>query len=169
MTGPVTGFGSFLRSVVALAPNNAWAVGGNLIEHFDGTSWSVVASPQAGNGNDLFGVAAVSANDIWAVGSFVDPNTNVDRTLTLHWDGTSWSVIPSPNVTSTDSNSTASDSLTGVTANSNGDVVAVGGASLSNGQGNGLILANNEPPGSTTFAPAPPPPSPPSPGGGIID
>jgi len=158
VTGPVVGFGSFLRSVVALAPNNAWAVGGNLIEHFDGTSWSVVTSPQVGSGNDLFGVAAVSANNVWAVGRFVDPNANVDRTLTLHFDGTSWSIISSPNVTAGDN-----DFLTGVTASSTGDVVAVGAAPLTNGQSNPLILANNEPAGST---PVTPPTPLPIPGGG---
>jgi len=163
VSGPATGFGSFLRSVVALAPNNAWAVGGGLIEHFDGTSWSVVSSPQAGNGNNLLGVAAVSANNVWAVGNFVDPNANVERTLTLHFDGTSWSVISSPNVTAGDN-----DGLSGVTVSSTGDVVAVGAAPLTNGQSNPLILANNEPPGSTPVTPPTPIPSP-SPSSGITD
>jgi hypothetical protein len=168
VTAPSPGFGSNLRSVVALAPNNVWAVGQtpsasdeSLIEHFDGTSWSVVPSPNVGVGDDLTGVAAVSANNVWAVGSFVDPNANVDRTLTEHFDGTSWSVIPSPNVTAT-----GGGSLAGVTAlPSTGDVVAVGVAPLSNGQANGLILANNEPSGATPVGPASPSPTPsPSPG-----
>jgi hypothetical protein len=131
-----------------------------VIEHWNGTSWSVVPSPNGGGGaamNELTGVAAVSANNIWAVGSFLDPNANVFRSLTEHWDGTSWSVIPSPNVTR------ASDSLSSVTANSNRDVVAVGDAALSNGEGNGLVLANNEPAGSTTFSPSPTPTPTPSP------
>src|SRR5438552_4123879 len=39
-----------------------------LIEHWDGTSWSVIPSPNVGtNDNELYGVAAVSSNDIWAV------------------------------------------------------------------------------------------------------
>jgi hypothetical protein len=173
VSAPSPGIEPFLSSVVALAPNNVWGVGETtgvngsfgtgqtLIEHWDGTSWSVVTSPNAGGGspsaaNELLGVAAISANDIWAVGRFLDPNTNVYRTLTEHWDGTSWSVIPSPSATAGDS-----DSLTGVTANSNGDVVAVGEAPLSNGQANGL--ANNEPSGGTPVGPANRPPSPPAP------
>jgi hypothetical protein len=155
VSSPSPGIEPFLSSVVALAPNNAWAVGETtvvngsigtgqaLIEHWDGSSWNVVPSPNVGGGspsafNELSGVAAVSANNVWPVGRFPDPNTNVYKTLTENWDGSSWSVIPSPNVTSGDSNS-----LSGVTATSNGDVVAVGEAPLSNGKGNGLILANN--------------------------
>lgn len=173
VTGPSPGFEPILRSVAALAPNNVWAVGqasssssGALIEHFDGTSWSVVASPGAGGSNNqLFSVAGISANNVWAVGRYLDPNTNAYRTLTLNWNGTSWSVVPSPNVTAGDD-----DFLVGVTAlPSTGDVVAVGEAPLANGQSNGLILANNEPSGSTPVglptprlapasAPAPPTP-----------
>jgi hypothetical protein len=170
VTAPSPGFGSNLRSVVALAPNNVWAVGQtasssdeSLIEHFDGASWSVVPSPNVGISPGLTGVAAVSANNVWAVGSFVDTTANVDRTLTEHFDGTSWSVIPSPSVTASGGGSLAS-----VTAlPSTGDVVAVGVAPLSNGQANGLILANNEPSGATPVGPANPSPSPP-PGSGTF-
>ena len=41
---------------------------GTLTEHWNGTAWSVVASPNAGTINSLQSVAAVSANDVWAVG-----------------------------------------------------------------------------------------------------
>ena len=108
-------------------------------------------------------MAAVSANDIWAVGEFLDPSLNEYQTLTEHWDGTSWSVIHSPNAT------TGHNYLTGVTALSTGDVVAVGGATAADGQtGTDLILANNEPLGSAPIPPANPP-SPPQPLPGIID
>src|SRR5438270_5385362 len=59
----------------------------NLIDHWDGTTWSLISSPNPGaNLNRLYGVTAISANDVWAVGSSI-----------LHWDGSSWSVVPSPN------------------------------------------------------------------------
>ena len=78
------------------------------------------------------------------------------QTLTEQWDGTSWSVIPSPNVTAGgDDVPRRRDGPP-----SNGDVVAVGGATLSNGQSNSVILANNEPSGSTPVGPANPSPSP---------
>jgi hypothetical protein len=45
--------------------------------------------------NELLGVTAVSANVIWAVGRF-EPSPSFFETLTLHWTGISWSVVPSP-------------------------------------------------------------------------
>ncbi|MBV8487256.1 MAG: hypothetical protein JO161_03145, partial [Planctomycetaceae bacterium] len=144
-------FDSVLTAVTALALNNVWAVGtsgggsGNtLIEHFDGTSWSVVPSPNPTSSplgqNVLSGIAAVSASDIWAVGHFTDPTSGFERTLTEHFDGTSWSVIASPN------GSTGHNDLNGVTAlgDGTGTVVAVGYAndSQSSSNTNGLILRN---------------------------
>jgi hypothetical protein len=82
------------------------------------------------------GVAAVSANDIWAVGVFTDPLTDFSRTLTEHWDGTKWSVVPSPNATG------GHNALNGVAALSSGTVVAVGYAIDANGHTNNLILQN---------------------------
>lgn len=116
---PSVGTGaSQLNGVVALAPNDAWAVGFStpvappksaptltLIEHWDGTSWSVVPSPNVGpnsmyQSNRLFGVTAVSANDIWAFGSyFAASGSGHQMTLLLHWDGASWTIAPSPNPT----------------------------------------------------------------------
>jgi hypothetical protein len=68
-----------------------------LIEHWDGTEWQVVASPniQAAN-HYLYGVTAVAADDAWAVGLY-EPQGGGNRTLILHWDGISWSIVPSPN------------------------------------------------------------------------
>jgi len=113
-TGP-----NVLNGVVALAPNDVWAVGYStasqqpppgkfdvptktLIEHYDGTGWSVVPSPNVGpnsqyQSNKLYGVTAVSPTDIWAFGSyFAASGSEYQMTLILHWDGTSWSLVPSP-------------------------------------------------------------------------
>ncbi len=144
VAAPSPAFDSSLRSVVALAPNNVWAVGATdvgptrtLIEHWDGTSWSVVASPNSsGTSNVLIGVAAVSANDILAVGTFQDPATGFQRTLTEHWNGTSWSVVASPN------SGAGHNALNGVTALSDGTVVAVGYGGDSSGNFNNLVLQN---------------------------
>ncbi len=40
-----------------------------LIEHWNGTTWSIVPADQPPNGADLFGVARVTSTDIWAVGN----------------------------------------------------------------------------------------------------
>ena len=117
-TGP-----NCLNGVVALAPDNVWAVGYStatqkpppgqydvptmtLIEHYDGTSWSVVSSPNVGpnsqyQSNRLKSVTAVSPADIWAYGSyFAASGSENQMTLLLHWNGTAWSLAPSPNPTS---------------------------------------------------------------------
>jgi hypothetical protein len=107
-----------LNAVLALAPNNVWAVGFStpaappkraatltLIEHFDGTSWAVVPSPNVGpnsanQSNRLLGLTANSANDIWAFGSyFAADGSGHQMTLLLHWDGTSWTIASSPSPT----------------------------------------------------------------------
>jgi hypothetical protein len=107
-----------LNGVLALAPNDVWAVGFStpeppptedatltLIEHFDGTSWTVVPSPNVGpksiyQSNRLFGLTANSPTDIWAFGSyFAASGSENQMTLLLHWDGASWTVAPSPNPT----------------------------------------------------------------------
>ena len=71
-----------------------------LIEHFDGTAWSVVTSPNPASDNALAGISAVSATDIWAVGTQADPGVTPERPLALHWDGSGWSVVAAPNPTS---------------------------------------------------------------------
>lgn len=68
-----------------------------LIEHWNGTQWSVVASPDTTSPvNQLFGIAALSASDIWAVGTSQASN-NIQHTLIEHWNGTKWSIVASPN------------------------------------------------------------------------
>jgi hypothetical protein len=106
-----------LNAVVALAPDNAWAVGFStpgraeesatltLILHWDGTTWSVVPSPNVGpksesQSNRLLGITANSPNDIWAFGSyFASDGSGHQMTLLLHYDGTNWTIAPSPNPT----------------------------------------------------------------------
>ena len=68
-----------------------------LIEKWDGKQWSVVSSPSPGAGfNVLQGVVALSAKDVWAVG-YESPGEIPIVTLVEHWDGTSWSLVSSPN------------------------------------------------------------------------
>src|SRR5438876_2306731 len=97
--------------------NDIWALGfgnvnGTLIEHWNGTAWSVVPSPNVVG--PLYGVATVSVNDVWAMGF------SGVRTLIEHWDGTSWSVVSSPNV------GAGSNQLVRSAAVSANDVWAVG-------------------------------------------
>ncbi|SRR6266487_1869621 len=79
-----------------------------LTEQWNGASWSVVPSPNVSGANLLFGVTAVSESSVWAVGQFINSSTTLRQTLTEQWNGSSWSVVPSPNVGSSD------NSLSGV-------------------------------------------------------
>jgi hypothetical protein len=72
--------------VAAVSASDVWAVGDynnaastssgseqTLTEHWDGTSWHAVPSPNPGSfSNILIGVAAVPARDAWAVGVYVN-------------------------------------------------------------------------------------------------
>ncbi len=106
VSSPNVDAGGYVRGIAAVSANNVWMVGFScldsagcttfttLIEHWNGTSWSVVPGPDTGAGNSILrAISAHSANDIWAVGS---RNTNAS-TLTEHWNGTAWSIVPSPN------------------------------------------------------------------------
>jgi hypothetical protein len=99
-----------LASVSASGPSEAWAVGtfqndnaadAPLAEHRNATTWKSVAIPEpAGMQATLSGVDDISPTDAWAVGtSFPDGLgvTPAGLTLIEHWNGTAWSIVPSPN------------------------------------------------------------------------
>jgi hypothetical protein len=101
--------GSHLTDVIALSANDAWAVGSwfdrfsyahTLTIHWDGVAWSVVPSPEhtadGALANYLEGVSAATPNDIWAVGSYNNDPQTYSRSLLLHWNGSAWSLVPSP-------------------------------------------------------------------------
>jgi hypothetical protein len=102
---------SFLLGVAAVSPTNIWAVGYSvisseaeldqtLIEHWNGSNWSIVPSPNPpGSGNNtLHAVAVLSAGNIWAVGGTCCNSNGGPKTLVEHWNGTTWSIVPSPTV-----------------------------------------------------------------------
>jgi hypothetical protein len=137
--------GSFLVSVTALSPSDAWAVGwyyltggeasNTLALHWDGTRWAVARSPNPlrGSFDVLNGVSALSASDAWAVGSYQNA-TGRQRNLILHWNGTSWATVASPKPGGIDDSY-----LSAVSVLSTSDAWAVGYYSTGSGQKN-LIL-----------------------------
>jgi len=58
--------------------------------------WLVVASPNASATNYLLGTAALAPSDVWAVGYYY-ASSGVQMTLTEHWNGATWALVPSPN------------------------------------------------------------------------
>ncbi len=118
-----------IDGVAAITASNAWAVGFQrstgllfhvLVEHWNGTSWSVATSASLPSSDDtrLHAVAALSSTDIWAVGSKTTPAST--QSLIEKWNGTSWSVVPSP------AGEPADSELLGVAAVSADDIWAVG-------------------------------------------
>lgn len=110
--------GARLLSVAVVSASDVWAVGfrpqpggpaytkQTLIEHWNGSSWSIVPSPNPPSTFpevELDGVVALATNDVWAVGYGENPaiplgsGSPADITVIEHWDGTSWSIVSSPN------------------------------------------------------------------------
>jgi hypothetical protein len=115
--------GTDLDAVSAVSSTNVWAVGageGTLVEHWNGTKWSRVASPTPGVTGHLLGVSAITASNVWAVGWYSPATGALFKTLIEHWNGSSWSVVSSPNPSS------SVNILYGVAGVSSSDVWAVG-------------------------------------------
>ncbi len=104
IASPSPGYGyNYLYGVTSISSNDVWAVGAylgddgdvTLTMHWDGSSWTVVPSPFPGVAeNYLYGVDAISSTDVWAVGYYYDGAGDARRTLTMHWDGFSWTAVP---------------------------------------------------------------------------
>jgi hypothetical protein len=96
---------NYFVAVSASATNDVWAVGSfinskgksqALIEHWDGTSWSQVSSPNPVNAtSSLLGVAATSSSNAWAVGTH-KTSSGLRQALIEQWNGSSWSIASSP-------------------------------------------------------------------------
>jgi hypothetical protein len=69
-----------------------------LIEIWDGTSWTIAPSPSPSptENNQLNGVSCTSATFCEATGAIEQSDTSQDQTLVETWDGTSWTITPSP-------------------------------------------------------------------------
>jgi hypothetical protein len=95
-----------------------------LIETFDGTTWSIVPSPNTSTSqsNQLGGVSCASATWCVAVGSY--NNGSHDQTLIETFDGSTWSIASSPNASTSQNNQ-----LNAVSCASATSCVAVGSAS----------------------------------------
>ena len=82
-----------------------------------GPSWSTVASSE--HLHKPSAIATIASNDIWVVGS-TKKTRNTIRTGAEHWDGSSWSRFPTPDV------GTGENMLNGVDASASNNVWAVG-------------------------------------------
>ena len=131
--------GGYFNAVTATSAGNAWAVGlvgpgpgapsptKPLIEHWNGRHWTIQGFPVPANGGQFKGVAATSPSNAWAVG-YTGPSGLPGRaqTLIMHWNGKSWTRVPSPNVGT-------ADNLNAVTVVSSDNAWAVGNYSAADG------------------------------------
>jgi hypothetical protein len=135
---------SFLVAVSCTSPTECTAVGGynnssgqeeTLAETWDGTAWTIQPTPNpAGSlGSDLSGVSCTSATACTAVGAAAMNNVG-SATLAEVWNGTTWSIQPTPNPAGA-----YNSPLIGVSCTSNAACTAVG--HYHNGGGNPLTLA----------------------------
>ncbi len=118
-----------LYGVSSLGSSDVWAVGRyinansedqTLIERWGGKGFGQVPSPNPKPNDLLYGVDAVTSADAWAVGATFPATVEVYSTLIEHWNGTAWSVVPSPPLSS------GSGTLRAVAGDSPDDIWAVG-------------------------------------------
>jgi hypothetical protein len=121
-----------LTAVSAASATDAWAVGAyyapsntnilvSMAEHFDGKSWTEFPLSNIGpNQNTLLAVSELPSGHAWAAGFYINAEY-AQQTLIQHYDGKSWSIVPSP------SPGARQNILYGIAAISDTDVWAVGG------------------------------------------
>src|SRR5262245_3995914 len=83
------------------------------------TRWSIVPTPNQEGANWLVAVDALAGDHAWAVGYYIGAE-GLYETLSVHWDGSAWSLVETPNVGQT------GDWLYGVAAVSPFEAWAVG-------------------------------------------
>lgn len=128
-TPDVDGHDPVLQDVVGLGASDAWAVGSSttvsgdhqtLALHWDGGSWTQAGTPNPRRDDYLLAVDGVASGDVWAVGYHIGQGLRLPQSLALHWDGVSWSAVPTPAV------GTTGNLLEDVVAIASDDVWAVG-------------------------------------------
>jgi len=104
---PQTGNNTELNAMSARAPADAWAVGVQfgaagqappppVAYHWNGSAWSLTATPSLGVNAGLNAVSASSASDAWAVGFTLPSGYRVRQPLYEHWNGSAWSAVSGP-------------------------------------------------------------------------
>jgi hypothetical protein len=109
MSVPAAPADTELAAVKAFSSTDVWALGragtmgfgGAVALHWNGSAWASVAIPSPGSRDTtITELTATATNDLWAVGYSRDlPYGNRARhSVTLHWNGSMWSRVTSPDV-----------------------------------------------------------------------
>jgi hypothetical protein len=75
-----------INDLAAISANDVWLVGANIFMHWNGLTWTTYTPP---TGGPIVGIDGAAANDVWAV-------TSTYYSDAIHWDGTSWTLVPVP-------------------------------------------------------------------------
>ncbi len=104
--GPSPGRAPNLYKIGAIASNDVWTAGffidtglhyGTLTEHWNGSVWNYIPSANRTGTSVLWAVAPVEHSAVWTAGYGYPAPNGTTGTLTEYWDGTSWSIVSSPN------------------------------------------------------------------------
>jgi hypothetical protein len=124
-----------LAETAGTSGSDVWAVGRYevkahyptypLAEHWNGTAWTSTPVPVPTGADDvrLNDVVSLGNGNAWAVGSTGTVAGLHTGTYVTHWDGTAWSVVPSPDPAGTTS---GVNEFNGVAATGPNDLWAVG-------------------------------------------
>jgi hypothetical protein len=133
---------STLSYVSSASAGDVWAVGYSrdtnasfhpLIEHWNGSAWSVVnGAAFPGSGFDrLEAVAAIASNDVWVLGS----SGRHPKPVFEHWDGSAWTIVAQP--------ANGFDSIMyGISALATNDIWAVGSQGAEHWDGTAWTLTS---------------------------
>jgi hypothetical protein len=118
---------SRINKIAVISPTDIWAVAAassnrSQIQHFNGSTWSVVSSPHFVSGEVLNSIKVLSPTNIFAVGFFF-LNATTRTPLVEHFNGTKWSVVTVPQISAGELDDLAIVSATNIWA-----VGGVGGA-----------------------------------------
>jgi hypothetical protein len=108
-----------LHAVDGVSSNDLWAVGEKarseqvtgvrpgtrtLAEHWNGTRWTAVTTPNTADEDTLTGAAASTSTRVFSVGTVVQVGATMQfqRALAERWNGASWALDPSANVGTSD-------------------------------------------------------------------
>ncbi len=99
-----------------------------LLEHWNGSAWSVSTGGSSGTGQYLTAVTCTGDANCWAVGSTMDVNGNPSSSLVEHWNGAGWTPTSSLDPT------TSANILSSVTCLDSSQCWATGATNSASGQ-----------------------------------
>jgi hypothetical protein len=153
---PAGGRYNDLTGVSGTSASDIWSVGMEfvnsshsfpIIEHYNGSAWSLVTSAEPAQVGDLEAVAALTPSNAWAVGNG-HTATGVNAPMVQHYNGTARAEVPT--------SVTTAGILSAVTAVSAGNIWAVGSQPVTTGIGrSGLAMHYNGTSWTASPLPAP--------------